>query len=100
MTMTWKRLRFAILLLVTAPAIGWLANKSAPNGRLVAQGNGLEVSTFAGNAQHTGIYQAPAATLNAIRWSTPIDLNPSARPTHYGAPLVTAANTVITPVKT
>src|SRR5438874_11582881 len=58
------------------------------------------VATFAGNAQHTAIYQAPAQNLNAIHWSTAIDLNNFGAFAHYGAPLITAANTVLVPVKT
>jgi hypothetical protein len=58
------------------------------------------VPTFAGNAQHTGIYQPAAQNLNAIHWSTTVDLNNSGAFGHYGAPLVTAANTVLVPVKT
>ena len=57
------------------------------------------VPMFAGNAQHTAIYQPAAQPLNRIQWSTTIDLNPGDF-AHYGAPLVTAANTVIIPVKT
>src|SRR5689334_17907788 len=30
--------------------------------------------SFAGNAQHTAIYPAPAKRLNQVRWSTPVDL--------------------------
>src|SRR5437870_2012852 len=65
------------------------------------------VPTFAGNAQHTAIYQPAAQNLNLIRWSTTIDLNnsgptptPTPTLTHYGAPLITSANTVLVPVKT
>jgi len=57
------------------------------------------VLTFAGNAQHTAVYQPAAQDLNRIRWSTTIDQNNTSF-AHYGAPLVTAANTVIVPVKT
>jgi hypothetical protein len=60
----------------------------------------IDVPTFAGNAQHTAVYNAAAAELNAIRWTTPIDLHPTAGFAHYGAPLVTAGNSVIVPVKT
>jgi hypothetical protein len=56
--------------------------------------------TFAGNAQHTSVYTAPAQNINTFRWITSIDLNNSGALIHYGAPLVTAANTVIVPVKT
>ena len=57
------------------------------------------VPMFAGNAQHTANFQPAAQPLNRIQWSTTIDLNPGDF-AHYGAPLVTAANTLITPVKT
>jgi Bacterial Ig-like domain (group 3) len=57
------------------------------------------VPTFAGNAQHTAIYQPAAQNLNTIHWSTTIDLNPGAF-AHYGSPLITSANTVLVPVKT
>jgi hypothetical protein len=55
--------------------------------------------TFAGNAQHTGLYTNPAQPLTTIRWTTPVDLTSGSSGSHYGAPLVTAANTVIVPVK-
>jgi hypothetical protein len=56
------------------------------------------VPSFAGNAQHTAVYQPTVPTLNRIRWSKTIDFNNVAF-VHYGAPLVTAANTVLAPVK-
>jgi hypothetical protein len=59
-----------------------------------------DVFTFGGNAQHTSIYEVPAADLNAIRWSTSIDLNQSFRNAHYGAPVVTTSNVIFVPVKT
>jgi hypothetical protein len=59
-----------------------------------------EVTTFGGNAQHTSIYEPAAADLNAIRWSTSIDFNQSFRNAHYGAPIVTASNVILVPVKT
>jgi len=58
------------------------------------------VLTFAGNAQHTAIYQPAARNLNRILWSTPIDLNNTGAFAHYGAPLISASNTVAVPVKT
>jgi hypothetical protein len=63
-------------------------------------GQKAEVSTFAGNAQHTSVYLPAAADLNAIRWSTAIDQRQTFGTTHYGAPLVTGGNTIIVPVKT
>src|SRR5437763_9210978 len=56
--------------------------------------------TFAGNVQHTAIYQAVAQNLNVIHWSTSIDLNNFGASAHYGAPVISAANTVFVPVKT
>ena len=70
---------------------------SAP---MAAQAGAPEVTTFAGNAQHTSLYDTPAVALDGIRWMTSIDLVSTFRTTHYGAPLVTRNNTVIVPVKT
>jgi hypothetical protein len=66
----------------------------------VPQGSGPAVPTFGGNAQHTSLYETAAVPLDGIRWTTSIDLASTFRTTHYGAPLVTAGNTVIVPVKT
>src|SRR3954466_16080133 len=57
------------------------------------------VPSFAGNAQHTALYPPAAPNLTRIRWSATIDFNNTGALAHYGAPLVTAANTVIAPVK-
>jgi uncharacterized repeat protein (TIGR01451 family) len=65
-----------------------------------APGQAPSVPTFAGNAQHTAIYQPAAQNLNTIHWSTTIDLNNSGALAHYGSPLITSANTVLVPVKT
>ena len=59
-----------------------------------------QASTFGGNAQHTSNYVAPAQNLNTIKWSTSIDFNNTGALTHYGSPLITAANTILVPVKT
>src|SRR6266404_2864324 len=67
----------------------------APNTTIPAG----SVPSFAGNAQHTATYQPTVPTLNRIRWSATIDFNNSGAGAHYGAPLVTAANTVLAPVK-
>ncbi|MEK6337042.1 MAG: Ig-like domain-containing protein [Acidobacteriota bacterium] len=57
--------------------------------------------TFAGNAQHTSNYPAPAQNLNVIKWTANIDLNNTGTPpAHYGSPLITASNTVLVPIKT
>lgn len=57
------------------------------------------VPMFGGNAQHTAIYQPAAQDLNTVHWSTSVNLNNSGAFAHYGAPLITAANTVLVPVK-
>src|ERR1051326_6922191 len=54
---------------------------------------------FAGNSQHTAIFSAPAQHLNAVRWTTPIDLHYTGF-AHYGAPLITPSNTILVPIKT
>ncbi len=58
------------------------------------------VATFAGDAQHTANYSSAggAQILNRILWRAPVDTTNSITHAHYGAPLVTAANTVIVPV--
>lgn len=56
--------------------------------------------TFSGNGQHTSSYAAPAQTLNTIKWTSSVDLHNTGDLIHYGAPLVTAGNTVLAPVKT
>jgi hypothetical protein len=56
--------------------------------------------TFGGNAQHTGIFTAPAQPLNTIKWQTDIDFNNTGGTAHYGSPVVSAGNTVFVPVRT
>lgn len=73
-------------------------NRGAACRSVRASGAG-SVPTFAGNAQHTANFGPVAQDLNAIHWSTSIDLNTGAF-AHYGAPLITSANTVLVPVKT
>jgi len=71
-----------------------------PGARAVAQADTW--LTHSHDAQHTAISSVGAQVYSKIHWQTPVDLAP---PTgeitiHYGSPLVTAANTVIVPVKT
>ena len=40
-------------------------------------------STFGGNAQHTANHGPKAQSLNAIHWTTPIDLNNTRGYAHY-----------------
>ena len=57
---------------------------------------------FAGDPQHTAVSAVASQPLEAIRWSTPVDLAPPAGSIliHYGSPLATPNNTIIVPVKT
>jgi hypothetical protein len=74
--------------------VGQVQSRRAPQTTIPAG----SVPVFAGNAQHTPIYQPAVPNLNRIRWSTTIDFNNSGG-AHYGAPLITAANTLLAPVK-
>ena len=61
-------------------------------------------SGYGHDAQHTALSTIASQALNQIHWSTPVDLNPGSSTgdlyIHYGSPAVTAANTVLLPVKT
>src|SRR5262245_12351205 len=56
------------------------------------------------DSQHTALSSIASQPLNAIRWQTPVDLNPQYSGDdlliHYGSPLGTLSNTIIVPVKT
>ncbi len=60
--------------------------------------------SYGGNPQHTAISTASGQNLRAIRWSTPVDLQPQYSGSnlyiHYGSPLITKSGNVIVPVKT
>jgi hypothetical protein len=61
-------------------------------------------SGYGHDAQHTALSTVEGQALNGIHWSTPVDMNPQTVSgellIHYGSPAVTAANTVLVPVKT
>lgn len=60
--------------------------------------------SYGGNPQHTALSIFTSDPLVKIHWSAPVDLQPQYSGDelfiHYGSPLVTAANTVVIPVKT
>jgi hypothetical protein len=60
--------------------------------------------SFARDAHHGAVSPAASQDLNQIHWQTQVDLQPQRSGNdlkiHYGSPLITAANTVIVPVKT
>src|SRR3984957_15449041 len=58
--------------------------------------------THSHDEQHTALSTVQSQPLNKIHWHTPVDLHPPEGEIfiHYGSPLITAANTVVVPVKT
>lgn len=72
---------------------------------------GLPLAIWAGyghDPQHTALSNVASQALSHIYWSAPVDLNPGESAyegngdlyIHYGSPAVTAANTILLPVKT
>ena len=73
------------------------------SGLIFGQALSIPWSGYAHDPQHTATSAGPAQALNAIHWQTPVDQNPPSGGDlyiHYGSPVVTAANTVILPVRT
>ena len=58
--------------------------------------------THSHDEQHTALSTVQSQPLSKIHWHVPVDLAPPQGEIfiHYGSPLITAANTVIVPVKT
>jgi len=75
--------------------VAWLGLLVVSGGNAMAQ-----PFSFAGDAQHTALYDTPAQPLQMLRWSTSVNLNNPGASAHYGAPLITPQNTVLVPVKT
>ena len=63
----------------------------------------VEWAGFGGNAQHTAVALSMPQPFHRIRWTAKVDLHPvlSGRELliHYGAPMITAANTVLVPTR-
>jgi hypothetical protein len=55
-------------------------------------------TSFAHDPQHTGLSFVASQSLDAIAWQTPMDTH-FQHTTHEGSPVITAANTVVVPVK-
>jgi hypothetical protein len=55
-------------------------------------------TSFAHDPQHTGLSFVASQSLDAVVWQTPMDRNFQLL-THEGSPVITAANTVVVPVK-
>ncbi len=82
-----------VLLVIAAFALLSAANAAAQAGAWL---------THSHDEQHTALSTVQSQPLSSIHWHTPVDLFPPQGEIfiHYGSPLVTAANTVIVPVKT
>ena len=87
-----SRLIFPVLLISACAAMLTL-NATAQTGAWL---------THSHDEQHTALSTVQSQPLDAIHWHMPVDLHPPEGEIfiHYGSPLVTAANTVIVPVKT
>jgi hypothetical protein len=88
-----KFLRLILLFGVSAGMLTLPSNSYAQNGAWL---------THSHDEQHTALSTVQSQPLTAIHWHVKVDLHPSTGEilVHYGSPLVTAANTVIVPVKT
>ena len=69
------------------PAFAWVLLLVCLSGSRA----GAQSSTFAGDSQHTAQFSVGALHLNHVRWSAAL----GSSFVHYGAPLVTASNTVL-----
>ena len=71
---------------------------------IYAQALSIPWSSYGHDPRHTGQSAVASQPYNRIKWSTPVDdvlaNTPGTLFIHYGSPLVTAANSVIVPVRT
>src|SRR5271169_895142 len=96
MTVKSKTAQFStvfVLLAAGAFVLFGAANAAAQTGAWLSHSH---------DEQHTALSTVSSQPLSSIHWHTPVDLFPPQGEIfiHYGSPLVTAANTVIVPVKT
>lgn len=89
--MNWHQRKTVRALSVLAASLGLV---------FLATGETEAQTTFGGNAQHTANYSPAAQNLNVVHWTASIDLNNTGSFAHYGAPVITPANTIFVPVKT
>lgn len=91
--------RYAGLAKAVGLAFGYLA-LAGGHAALLAQG----WPGYAHDAQHSCVSATASQVPQNIRWNTPVDLMPQYDGNdlyiHYGSPLITAANTLLVPVKT
>jgi len=88
-----QRSRVYIFFLSVSLYFALIANVAAQTGAWL---------THSHDEQHTGVSSVASQPFTSIHWHVPVDLAPPQGEIfiHYGSPLVTAANTVIVPVKT
>src|SRR5271169_7043273 len=96
MTVKSKTAQFStvfVLLAAGAFVLFGAANAAAQTGAWLSHSH---------DEQHTALSTVSSQPLTSIHWHAPVDLFPPQGEIfiHYGSPLVTAANTVIFPVKT
>ncbi|TFW32693.1 hypothetical protein [Massilia horti] len=105
--MTARTHRVTLLALAAGVAIAACGGKSEKTDPTVPPGPsilGVAWLGFGGDAQHSAITQVATQPLARIRWKTAVDTAPQYNDhgylfVHYGSPVITAANTVIVPVK-
>lgn len=86
--------------------MGWFAATALASGfALVLLAGPVEAAPawrgYGGDAQHNANAPAVSQGMAHLHWSLPVDLHPPGfLGIHYGSPMITAANTVLVPVKT
>jgi hypothetical protein len=87
---------------LSPPASG-AQNPGAGHPRVGGRRAAVEWAGFAGNAQHTAAAPTRPQPFRRIRWRAKVDLAPDRQfgelLIHYGSPMITAANTVLVPIR-